>query len=695
MKTLRFLRCCAIFAAVLTAIGAGILPADEGMWLFSDPPSALLKAKYGFEPTGEWLRHLQQSSVRFNNGGSGSFVSADGLVMTNHHVGFGALQKLSTRDRDLVETGFYARSRSGELKCHDLELNVLVRIEDVTERVREAVRSESDPEKASLARRAVMNTIEKESFEKTGLRSDVVTLYRGGLYHLYCYRRYTDVRLVFAPEQAIAFFGGDPDNFEYPRYDLDVCFFRVYENDRPAKVEHFLKWSESGAADGELVFVSGHPGRTDRLNTLAHLEFYRDRVFPFRLDEIRRREVLLSIFSERSGENARRAKRELFGYKNRRKAYLGMLAGLQDPAVIQRKRVEEAGLRQGVLADPSLRQSCGDAWDQVVAAVDVWKAIYLDYHLLEDGAAFDGSLFDKARTLVRLAEESQKPNDERLREYRESNLPSVTQQLYSEAPIYKDLETVLLADSLGMYVELAGANDPMVLAVLAGKSPQSRAAELVSGTRLDDVAERKRLAEGGRAAIDAGDDPMIQLARLIDPPARDVRRRYEEQVDERLRGAYEKIAKARFALAGEAVYPDATFSLRLAYGVVKGYAEMGRQVPPWTLIGGAYEHAAEHGGEPPFQLPDSWIRHKQDLDLDAPMNFVSTCDIIGGNSGSPVVNRAGEVVGLVFDGNIQSLVWDFVYGDAEGRATSVHSSAIPETLRNVYDAAPLADELGR
>jgi hypothetical protein len=678
-----------IAACAFTALG------DEGMWLFTDPPRKLIKEKYDFEPTDEWLAHLQHSSIRFNNGGSGSFVSSDGLILTNHHVGSDAIQKLSSKEKNYVKTGFYACKQEEEIKCVDLELNVLMGIEDVTEQINAAVKSGSSPAESQKARRAAMNTMEKESLDKTGLRSDVVTLYHGGLYHLYRLKKYTDVRLVFAPEQDIAFFGGDPDNFEYPRFDLDICFFRAYENDKPVEIEHFLKWSPAGAKDGELVFVSGHPGRTNRLNTVAHLEFLRDRMFPYALNTIRRREVLLNIFSERSDENARRAQDDLFGYCNSRKARLGMLAGLQDPAVMDQKRAAEETLRRAVMENTELRDTCGEAWDQIAAALRVWDGIFYQHRLLERGSAFNGTLFGKARTLLRLAEETSKPNAQRLREYRKSNLDSLRQKVFSKAPIYKDLETAELADSLGMYMELAGADDQLVQKVLAGKSPQGRASELVRGTRLQEVAVRKRLAEGGSAAVKSSDDPMIGLARLVDPPARRLREQFEQQVDEPLRQAYAKIAKARFALTGSDVYPDATFTLRLAFGTVKGYMQLGRQILPWTTLGGAYRHAEQHGHKAPFALPRSWMDRKDRLDLSTPCNFVCTTDIIGGNSGSPVVNRNGELVGVIFDGNRYSFVWSFIFTDEKGRAVSVHSSAIVEALRKVYEADTLADELGR
>ncbi|HEX5443578.1 MAG TPA: S46 family peptidase [Pirellulales bacterium] len=679
-------------ALFLVASGFSPLRADEGMWLINEPPRKLLNERYDFEPSDDWLAHVQRASVRFNSGGSGSFVSADGLVMTNHHVGADALQKLSTAEHDYLQEGFFAADRDDERKCVDLELNVLMSIEDVTDRVNEAVRKAGAGD-ARQARRAVMNTLEEESFRQTGLRSDVVTLYQGGQYHLYRYKKYTDVRLVFAPEKAIAFFGGDPDNFEYPRYDLDICFFRAYEDDRPAQIEHHLTWSKSGAGDEELIFVSGHPGRTNRLNTVAHLKFLRDRVMPRSLNVLRRREVMLRNYSERSAENARQAQEELFSYQNSRKARLGGLAGLQDPEILGQKQKAEDQLRRAVKNDRKLAEAYGDAWQQVDQALKTWGGIYDHWYLLEFGAAFNSEQFQIARRIVRLTDETEKPNAQRLREYAEAGLGSLKQQLFSEAPIYRDLEIAKLADSLGMLEEILGADSEQVQAIMGRQSPSRRATALVEGSKLAEVEVRRRLVEGGRAAVESCGDPLIELARQIDAPARRVRKTYEEQVEEPLQQAYGKIAKAQFAQFGADLAPDATFTLRLAFGQVKGYEERGEKVPPWTTLAGAYQHAKEHGETPPFQLPPRWIERRKALDLKTPLNFVSTADIIGGNSGSPVINRKGELVGIIFDGNIYSLVLDFVYSDTLARAVSVHSSAILEALEKVYQADRLVEEL--
>ncbi len=678
----------------ITSLSPLAASADEGMWLFNNPPKQLLKERYDFAPGDDWYLHLQRSSVRFNSGGSGSFVSADGLVMTNHHVGADCLQKLSTKERDMIELGFCAKTPEEEVRCMDLELNVLQSIEDVTGKINAAVTPGMSSAEANQARRAAMNTVEKESLDATGFRSDVVTLYHGGLYHLYRFKKYTDVRLVFAPEKAIAFFGGDPDNFEFPRYDLDICFFRVYENDKPAKIEHYLKWSPQGAGDGELVFVSGHPGRTDRLDTMTHIEFLRDKTFPNAMRKLFRREVVLTAYSAESRENARRAQDDLFGIQNSRKARMGMLAGLQDPSIMGRKQAEEDKLRKAVQENPGkFKEPIGDPWSEVAKALETWDGIYYDQDLLENAAAFNSKLFHIARTLVRLADESAVPNAKRLREYRESNLESLKFELFSEAPTYEDMEVVTLADSLTMLVEMKGMNDPLVQKVLAGRSPREQAARLIEGTKLKSVEARKELAQAGAEALRKSEDSMIQLALLVDAPSREVRKVYEEQIEEPMRQAYAKLADARFKIYGTAVYPDATFTLRLAFGLVKGFEEAGQQVPPFTTFAGLYERATEQGNQYPFELPQRWLKRKGKLDLDTPFNFVSTADIIGGNSGSPVVNRNGQLVGIIFDGNIQSLILDFIYTEEQARAVSVHSAAILEALRKVYTADRLAKEL--
>ena len=675
--------------------------ADEGMWLFSAPPLKQIKQKYQFEPTPQWLEHLQKASVRFNSGGSGSFVSANGLVITNHHVGADTLQKISDEKHNYLRDGFYASTQADELKSADLELNVLMSIEDVTARVNGAVKPRVTSDQASSARNSAIAAIEKESKDKTGLRSDVVTLYQGGAYHLYRYKRYDDVRLVFAPEQQMAFFGGDPDNFEYPRFDLDICIFRVYENGQPAKIDNFLKWNSRGPSDGELTFVSGSPGKTDRQLTLDGLADMRDRFLPYLLRMFNRREVLGISYSERSFENARKAREDLFGDQNNRKRYDGYLAGLLDPEVWSSLQAREQKLRDAIARDPKIR-STGAAYDRIKKAqAEIARNAPL-YNYLEQERpitvgyrgprAFYGNLFKYARLLTRAIDERAKPNGERIPEFRDSARESLELEIFSTEPIYDDYEILRLTDSLTDLASQFGADDPLVKKVLAGKSPHARAVELVSGTKLKDVAFRKDLYAKDAAALQAAHDPMIDLARLVDAPAREARKTYDAQ-EEIKKQAYSEIAKARFATQGTSSYPDATFTLRLSYGTVRGYEQDGKQIPAFTDFAGLYRRSAEHDNQPPFDLPQRWINEKSNLDLATHFNFASDADIIGGNSGSPVVNKAGEFVGIIFDGNIQSLVLDCIYTDTQARAVSVDSAAISEALRKVYDAGALADEL--
>ncbi len=679
-----------MIAFVLMA-ASNVVNADEGMWLYNDPPCQLLKDKYGVELSEAWLEHLQTSSVRFNRGGSGSFVSEDGLVLTNHHVGAGTLQKLSDEEHDYYRDGFHARTREEEKRCLDLELNVLMSIEDVTERVNAAVRPGMDGEASFAARRAVMADIEEESLRETGLRSDVVTLYRGARYHLYRFKKYTDVRLVFAPERQIAFFGGNVDNFEYPRFVLDICLFRVYENDKPLQVQNYLRWSPKGVSEGDLIFVSGHPGHTSRHLTLAELESRRDDYFPYALGRLQSLEVMLLTYSERSDENARRAKRTLFGVQNSRKSRQGMFQGLLDPRLMAKKQLEEQILRAAAAQDPNAKEA-GSCWDRIADAEQVIARNARQYALLERTDAFNSTLFDIASTLVRAVEEKAKPSGERLREFRDSNLESLEFQLFSKEPIYDDFEQVKLTQSLTWLVRKMGHSHPLVRKVLAGKTPRARAAELVLGTKVKNVATRRKLYTGTVSELQAAADPMIDLARLVDRESRAVREIVETQ-EEIKRQAHARIAHVRFAMAKGASYPDATFTLRLAFGTVRGYEEGGQWIPFQTTFAGLYKRAAAHHLKPPFEVPQRWLDWKDTLDLSTPFNFVSTADITGGNSGSPVVNRQGEFVGIIFDCNLQGLPLDFAYMDVQARAISVNSQAIIEALRNIYDAGELADEL--
>ncbi len=689
-------------ALLLTVTLLAGASADEGMWLFNKPPTQQFKEKYQFEPTPQWLEHLQKSSVRFNSGGSGSFVSANGLVITNHHVGLDTLGKVSSEKNNYVRDGFYAKTLQEEVKATDLELNVLMSIEDVTARVTAAVQPGMSADDAAKARGNAIALIEKESKDATGLRSDVVTLYQGGVYNLYRYKRYDDVRLVFAPEEQIAFYGGDPDNFEYPRFDLDICIFRAYENGQPAKIEHFLKWNTKGPADGELTFVSGHPGRTDRQLSTSELAEARDVEVPYLLSMYNRREVMLDAFAKRSFENARRVQQDIRGIENNRKRYDGYLAALLDPEVWSAIEKRETTLRDAMQGKPEYAAALS-AYDRIKQAQAETAKVLPVYNYFEtnrgrSGAsyraprAFYSTLFKYARRVLRAGDERPKPNGERFPEFRDSNRESLELDLFSTEPVHEDTEQLTLTDSLTDMATRFGADDALVKQVLAGKSPSARAAELVKNTKLKDVAFRKQMYEGGAAAAAAAKDPMIELARIVDGPGRAARKVWEAQ-DETKQQAYAEIAKARFALQGTSSYPDATFTLRLSYGPVRGYEENGKVVAPLTTFAGLYERAAQHNNQPPFDLPKRWIERKANLNMNTPFNFVSTADIIGGNSGSPVTNRENEFVGIIFDGNIQSLVLDCIYSEKEARAVSVDSAAISEALRKVYEAPALADEL--
>jgi len=675
-----------------TFVFSTLATADEGMWLYNAPPKDKIKATYGFELTEPWLDHVRLSSVRFNNGGSGSFVSADGLTFTNHHVGAACVQQLSSAGHDYIKTGFYAKTQAEEAKCPDLELNQLVGIEDVTAKINAGVKPGMSAAEAGAAQRASMSQVEKDCTTATGLRCDVVTLYSGEVYNLYKYKKYTDVRLVFAPEFDIAFFGGDPDNFNYPRYDLDITFFRVYENDKPVHLDNYLKWSPTGVKEEELIFVSGHPGSTGRLLTMAQLESLRDLQYPATLKFLARRIALLEDFSRQSEENARVAKEQLFGLRNSQKAITGYQSGLLDKSIMDEKAADEAKQRVSFKGNPN-NSGAADPWEEIAQAMKVQNDIYNNLIYLERLRGFSSRLAQIARTLVRAAAEKPKPNADRLREYRDSALPSLEQQLFSTEPIYTNLETATLADSLGEMQERLGKDKPVVEKVLAGKTPAEAAKDLIANTKLADVTVRKQLYEGGQAAIDASTDPLIVAMRAIDPDARAARKEFDDKVDSVVRRDGAVIARARFAKSGFNEPPDATFTLRLSYGAVRGYEENGKAIPFATTIGGAFEHATAHGSQPPYQLPQSWLKAKSKLDLKTPLNFVSTADIIGGNSGSPTVNTKGEVVGIIFDGNMQSLPWNFAYNDLQGRAISVDSRGIQEALRKLYGATALADEL--
>jgi hypothetical protein len=676
--------------AVWALLGISVSLADEGMWTFDNPPLKQLKERYGFEPTREWLDHVRLSSVRFNDGGSGSFVSPHGLVLTNHHVALGQLQKVSSPAKDYVEDGFFAPTQAEELKCPDLEVNVLVAMEDVTSRVRSVVQPGMTDEAALKARKAVIAQVEKESLERTGLRSDVISLYQGGEYWLYQYKKYTDMRLVFAPEQQIAFFGGDPDNFTYPRHDIDFALFRVYENGKPVEGHDYLKWNAKGAADGELVFVSGHPGSTSRLETMTQIETQRDFNLPLVLKTLNRWLEGAKQYAAQGPEQARQAANTIFGVSNSLKAYDGEAQGLADKNMIDKMQKDEDSFRALVASKPEWEKAYGGAWDAIAQAETKHRQMLktFRFHSLRGSR-----LWTIALNIVQYVAEVKKPDGERLEGYHDSQLDSLRFRLFSPAPIYPRFETAMLGGALQLSLEELGTDDPFIKAVLGSRTPAEVAKAAVEGTRLADPAFRKSLVDGGEAAVQASADPMIALARTIDPFDRQRIKAFEDNVESAEIPAGEKIGQARFAVYGKSLYPDATFTLRLSYGAVKGYPMNGTQAPPMTTFYGLYDRAYSFGLKFPYNLPARYLARRSKVDLAGPLDFVSTCDIIGGNSGSPVVNKQGELVGLIFDGNIESLVGDFVYYEVNNRAVAVHSGAIIEALRELYDASSLADEL--
>ena len=676
--------------AVWAILSISVSLADEGMWTFDNPPIKQLKERYGFEPTRDWLDHVRLSSVRFNDGGSGSFASPRGLVLTNHHVALTQLQKVSSPAKDYVKDGFFAPTQAEELKCPDLEVNVLVAMEDVTSRVRSVVQPGMTDEAALKARKAEIARIEKESLQRTGLRSDVVSLYQGGEYWLYQYKKYTDMRLVFAPEQQIAFFGGDPDNFTYPRYDIDFALFRVYENGKPVEGHDYLKWNAKGAGDGELVFVSGHPGSTSRLETMTQIETERDYLLPLALKILNRRAETARRYAAQGPEQARQAAGLIFGVENSLKALRGNAQGLSDKNLVAKVQKDEESFRALVASKPEWEKAYGGAWDAI------GQAEMKQREMLKTNRFYSlrwSRLQQIALNIVQYVAEVKKPDGERLEGYHDSELDSLRFRLFSPAPIYPQFEAAMLEAGLQLSREELGADDPYMKAVLGARTPAEVAKATVEGTKLADPAFRKSLVDGGEAAVRASGDSMITLARTIDPFDRQRIKAIEDNVESVETPAGEKIGQARFAIYGKSLYPDATFTLRLGYGAVKGYPMNGTQAPPMTTFYGLYDRAYSFGLKFPYNLPARFLERRSKVDLTGPLDFVSACDVVGGNSGSPVVNKQGELVGLIFDGNIESLVGDFVYYEVNNRAVAVHSGAIIEALREVYDASSLADEL--
>ena len=679
-----------MYAAVILLLPFAVR-SDEGMWTIDNFPSNRVAEKYGVDIDDGWLRSAQLSTVRLENGCTGSFSSADGLVLTNNHCIWGCIRNLSSSERNLSDDGFLAASRAQELQCPGQQVSVLMEIDDVTDDVAGATKGLAD-DAANDARKARLTDLESacEQAADGELRCEAVSLYNGGRYYIHAYKRYDDVRLVFAPELDIAAFGGDPDNFNFPRWCLDMSFLRVYEDGEPASTPNYLEWRKSGPEDAEPVFIAGHPGSTNRLLTTTQLRMLRDEVIPLwllRYSELRGR--MLS-WQNTGPEAARIVQQRILSVENGIKVQRNRLKALHDNEMMAIKADEETRLREAVAADPALQEAYGDAWALIDAAVEAHRNMYEEHLFIEDAAGFNSELFDHARTIVRGVAERARPNNERLRAYTDAALPRVEQGLLSARPIDKDYEKLTLTFSLEKMREWLGPDSRHVRRILGSESPESLAARLVDGSRLDDPAYRKTLWNGNAAALDASDDPMIRLALAIDPDARALRKRYEDDVEAPRTRGEEKIADARFRIYGTDTYPDATFTLRVTYGAVEGWRERGEMVHPFTQTKRLFERTT---GERPFALPASWSRAREDLDPDTPFNFSLTTDITGGNSGSPIIAADGTLVGVAFDGNIHSIAGSYWFNPGNNRAVGVNTAIILEALDVVYGAGELLDEL--
>jgi hypothetical protein len=679
----------ALFCMTMLLMSAGTAFADEGMWTYDNFPAAKMQAAYGWAPDAAWLEHARLGSIRLTLGCSASLVSSDGLVMTNHHCARECVSDLADAQHDYIANGFYAASRADEKKCPAMEANQLVNISDVTQQVEAATAGKSE-RAFHEAERAIKAQIESGCGTAADVRCQVVTLYAGGVYDLYKYKRYQDVRVVFAPEEDAAFFGGDPDNFTFPRFDLDTAFVRIYDNGKPLHTDTYFRFASKGVKQGDVALTSGNPGSTEREDTLAQLEYLRDEAQPFVLTIYSELRGILTEFATKGTEQARTSKTRLFSIENSLKAYKGRQLALVQGSIIADKTRTEIDFRKRVSADPKLAASFGGAWDAVAAAVSHNRGIYVRNAMLERLPSRLSDLMDRAVALNRYATEVRKPDGQRLEEYTDANFPALRQQIISPSPIYADLEKTMLTWWLTKVRECLGTTDPDVRALLGKRSPEEIANALVDGTKLSDAALRAQLLAGGASAIDAYHDPLIDFARVLDAPARAVRADYENNVKAVTTKNSALIAKARFALDGKSTYPDATFTLRLSYGAVSGYQEDGRNVVPTTNFAGAYAHAT---GRDPFKLPASWVAAEKAVDPNAHLNFTATDDIIGGNSGSPVIGRSGEVIGLIFDGNIQSLGGDFGYDGTINRAIAVDVTGITEALKHIYHADRLVKEL--
>jgi len=678
---------------LLSALAALPAHADEGMWPLNAAPKDRLRERYGFTPDDAWLTHVRSSAARLTVGCSGSFVSPTGLILTNHHCAHRCIQQLSTAERDYIARGFYAAAPADEQRCPDFEIEQLTDIRDVTPRLSAATAKATDERQHHAAEKAEVARIEKECVGKDAetVRCEVVPLYHGGAFHLYRYRLYSDVRLVFAPEYSVAFFGGNPDDFSFPRYSLDFTFLRAYHHGRPAQLlpEQYFKWSPSGPSAGELTFVAGQPGSTARELTVSELEYLRDITLPNRLILIAELRGLVTEFQHRSAEARRVSGDLMFGLDGAYKGTVARYETLTDPRFFATKVAEENALRQKVAHDPALAAKYGGAWDAIERAQLARRRLRKLFSYAESDNS-QSRLLRFGRMIMRAADERTRPDGERLAEYRDAKLSSLEQEVVSAIPIDDDLEVLFITNALTRMRADLGLDHPFVRKVLGRESPEELATRLVKGSKLKDAAVRRTLWQGGRNAVRASEDPILRFVRLADEDARAVRKQYEDEVEAVVQRNSELLAKARFAVLGTSTYPDATFTLRLSYGPVAGWEENGRQIPPFTYVGGLYERAT---GRDPYALPESWLKARERLDPKLPFNFAGAHDIINGNSGSPVINRNAEIVGVLFDGNMQMIGGDYGFDGTTSRSVAVHSGLILEALAKVYSATRLVDEL--
>jgi len=677
-----------IVAAVLLCATPAL--ADEGMWTFDNFPAQAVQARYHVAIDRAWLDRVQAGAVRLSGGCSASVVSKEGLVLTNDHCVRSCVQQLSTAANDHIRSGYMPARREDEKLCPGMQAEILESIADVTTRVTAATAGKSGQDYVR-GRDGAVAAIETEGCKgrEAKYRCQVISFYQGGQFKLYVYRKYSDVRLAFAPETQIAFFGGDPDNFNFPRYNLDFGLVRLYEDGKPASTPRHLRWSNANPRAGEPVFVAGNPGSTSRLLTVSQLESLRDVTMPDTLLMLSELRGQLVRFSAESPEHARITTATLFGIENSFKALHGRFETLLDPAMMAAKRTAEAELRARVAADPALAAATGDAWGEMAATARERARLEPSYTWLEGRAGFRSELFGYARAIVRGTAEREKPDGTRLREYNGARLALLEKNLLDARPVYPDLENLVLSFWLTKLRENLTADAPATRLFLGRESPESLAAKLVQ-SRLGDPAFRRTLWQGGRAAVEASDDPMIRFVLATDAASRVARRDYEEKVAAPTDRAAERIARARFAVYGAANYPDATFSLRLSYGAVEGWNEHGTPVSPFTYFPGLYDRAT---GQYPFNLPERWVGLQGKLNPQTVFNFATTNDIIGGNSGSPVINARGEVIGAAFDGNIESLGGDYWYDGTVNRTVVVTTASIAEALKTVYHQDRLVREL--